>query len=161
MNTIKIKTINKETIKPIPLQGVTDTRPILGASLFPEIYSNIALIAKKKSGKTTALHHILKRCAGSQTHVVFFCSTVYKDKNYVGIRNMLKKKNISFEVHTSLKEDGVDQLDELVKMLEEEAKEREEAMENGELKEEEKAPVPTTEDILKALSQDGLNHALS
>ena len=153
MKTIQVKTINKETIKPIPLEGKQDMRPILGESLFPEIYANIALIAKKKSGKTTALHHILKRCAGRDTNVIFFCSTIYKDKNYVGIRNMLKKKNINFEIHTSLKEDGIDQLDELLAQLEEEAKERELAIENGEL-DEEKEPEHTFEDLMNALAKE-------
>jgi hypothetical protein len=153
MKTIKVKTINKETIKPIPLSGKQDTRPILGEALFPEIFANIALIAKKKSGKTTALHHILKRCAGRDTHVIFFCSTIYKDRSYVGIRNMLEKKNITFDVHTSLKEDGIDQLDELVKQLEDEAKEREESGKNKE--EEEEEPKHTLEDVLALISKEG------
>jgi hypothetical protein len=156
MSTIKVKTINKQVIKPIPIEGQQDTRPILGADLFEEIYANIALIAKKKSGKTTTLHHILKRCAGKDTHVIFFCSTIHKDKSYVGIRKMLKERGISFDAYTSLKEDGVDVLDDIVKELEEEAKKREEEAENGE-EQEVKKETHTTDDLLQALQTKGID----
>lgn len=153
---IVLKKINKEVIKPIKIDLPEDNRPILGESLFSEIFANIALIAKKKSGKTTALNHILKRCAGKDTTVIFFCSTIYKDKNYVGIRKMLEKKGIDYEVHTSLKEDGEDQLDLLISELTEEAKQREEEQKNAGQKDDE--PKYTNNDILNELSKEGGFH---
>ena len=51
MQRIETKKINDIKINPLPIPKI-DTDKIKGSELFPEIYSNIFLIAKKKSGKT-------------------------------------------------------------------------------------------------------------
>lgn len=109
---IRLKNLNKEVIKPIPLKCKNDVR-IKGFCLFPEIYSNIFLVAKKKSGKTSAINKILKECAGKRTKLYFFVSTIYKDDNWDYIVNYFKKKGNELHISTSLKEG----LEEITKTL--------------------------------------------
>ena len=72
---ITLKQINKHRVKPIPIPSDLDKRPIKGYDICPEIYSNIFLTAKKKSGKTSALFKIMKECCDKKTIIVVFCST--------------------------------------------------------------------------------------
>jgi len=112
------KRINNEIVRRVPLQEDEDTRPVKGANLFPEIYSNIFLCAKKKSGKTSALFSILKRCAGPKTRIIAFCSTLHKDPSWATIQMWAEHKDLPFVGHTSLKEDKEDLLDDLITGLE-------------------------------------------
>ena len=56
---ISLKQINKQYVEAIPIPD-EDLRPILGADIVEEVYSNIFLCARKKSGKTSAVFKILK-----------------------------------------------------------------------------------------------------
>jgi hypothetical protein len=127
MKKILLDTINSEVIKPIPMFGgeKLDTRPIKGVNLFPEIYSNIFICSKKKTGKTSAIFKILKDCANKDTNIIVFCSTLHKDVSYKNMRKYFEKVGINFIGYTSFKEDGTDQLFELVKHLQEKAEEEE------------------------------------
>lgn len=111
-----LKKINDITVKPIRFQNV-DKKHILGSDLFPEIYSNVFLCAKKKSGKTSTILHIIRKCADKRTNVIIFCSTCEKDKNYAYIREYLKAKNIPHQFHQSIKDDKHDYLGELLDQL--------------------------------------------
>lgn len=117
------KRINKVQCTAIPLRGEKDARPVKGAELFPEIYANIFLCAKKKSGKTSVIYQILKRCVGRDTSVVAFVSTLNKDAGWDSIRHWCEEKGVPFVGYTSLAEDGVDQLQSLVDHLQADAKE--------------------------------------
>lgn len=77
---ISTKRINNQKVKAIPIPD-EDKRPIKGFDICEEVYANIFLCARKKSGKTSALFKILKECASKKTIIVVFCSTCYKDKN--------------------------------------------------------------------------------
>ena len=118
--------INDITVKKVPLSNEEDTRPIRGCDLFPEIYSNVFLCAKKKSGKSSTIYKIVKDCVGKNTKIIAFVSTLYKDSTWKSIREFCKGKRLDFEGHTSLMEDGRDQLSELVERLQEEAKDQDE-----------------------------------
>jgi len=100
---INIKKINKEVVKPIPIEYVPPEK-IKGYELFPEIYSNIFLVARKKSGKTCSIFKILKTCAGKRTKMYFFASSVNKDDNWKHIIKYFKKKGNDVESHLSFKE---------------------------------------------------------
>src|SRR5690606_33241545 len=129
---ITLKQINNQIVKAIPLPEI-DTRPVKGYDICQEIYANIFLCARKKSGKTSALFKILKECASKKTIIVVFCSTCYKDKNWIQIRKYFENKGMDIRVFTSIYEDGEDQLSNLVEDLKKEAKEEEEkAEESGE-----------------------------
>ena len=135
---IKLDTINNEIVKPIEQYagGQLDLRPVKGQQLCREPYANIFLVAKKKSGKTSAIFKILKECIGRDTKIIAFVSTLHKDQNWKNIKAYFKKRDTTFVGYTSLKEDGQDRLEELVKHLEETAEIEE--------KEESKAPVQLT-----------------
>lgn len=127
--SVRIKKINNKEVKPIPKLNGEDNRPILGAELIPQAFCNIFISAAKFSGKTTALFKILQECTGKNTKIIAFVSTLYNDDSWIYIQKYFKAKGIEFEGHTSIKEDGVDLLNELVQDLEDEAREREEEKE--------------------------------
>eukprot|EP00732_Lithocolla_globosa_P006494 Lithocolla_globosa_v1_NODE_7592_length_927_cov_406.575688.p1 type:complete len:271 gc:universal NODE_7592_length_927_cov_406.575688:877-65(-) len=94
---------------------------ILGYSMFEELYANIYLCARKKSGKSSTIMTILKECADKETNVVVFCSTCQRDKAWLTIQDYLEKKKINHQFFQSIKEDGINHLQVLldqVKMAE-------------------------------------------
>lgn len=117
-----LKRINEVKVKKVNLIHEEDKRPIKGADLFPELYANIFLVAKKKSGKSMVISKIIKECAAKETICIFFCSTINKDDVWKAIQESCKKHGIPFIKHESLNNDGIDQLDLLVKHLQNEAK---------------------------------------
>lgn len=121
MSNIRIKKINNMTIKPIKFDNV-NTKPSKDADICTEIYSNVFICSKKKSGKTVLIYNMIKRCIDKDTKVIIFCSTLYKDASYKKITELLDKNEISWVGHTSLMEDGVNKLEELVEQLQDEGK---------------------------------------
>ena len=80
---IRIKRINNEDVAPVNfVDVVNDPRPIRGGDIFPEIYSNIFFCARKKSGKTCAIAHIIDKCSTTETRVIAFVSTLQRDPTY-------------------------------------------------------------------------------
>ena len=124
--TYEAKKINNVQVKKVQLHEVEDSRPVKGSALFDEIYANIFLCAKKKSGKTSTIYKIVKECMGKKTKVIAFVSTLHKDKTWKAIRKYVEGKGNEFIGHTSLKEDGEDLLDKLVEELKDEAENEEE-----------------------------------
>lgn len=116
METIQI---NNFKIKPL-ITHTQNPDDVLGGMLFLDPLSNCAIIAKKKSGKTTTLFHILKKiCRGGNypTNVVIFCSTVHKDLTYQKILEMLKKKGCNVSTYTHFLENGENIIEDLLKEL--------------------------------------------
>ncbi len=142
---ISLRQINKQKVKAIPIPD-EDTRPIKGFDICEEVYANIFLCAKKKSGKTSAIFKIMKGCSNKNTIIYVFCSTVYKDKNWIEIRKYFKKKDMEINVFTSLYENGEDQLQKLINQLSEEAQANEEEQEP-----EEEPEIDRCDDILERL----------
>lgn len=99
--SFKTKKINDVTVKKVNLP-ISDPDEIKGYELIPELYSNIYICAKKKSGKTTVLFNILKNCIDKNTTVIFFVSTINRDSTYQKIIEWLDKKNISHQDFMSL-----------------------------------------------------------
>lgn len=125
---ISLKQINDKVVKPIPIPDI-DKRPVRGYEICPEPYANIFACAKKKKGKTSVINTILGECSGKKTIIIIFCSTVYKDKNWIQIRRRFEKKGMDVRIFTSIYEDGEDQLDKLINELNEDAREQEEGEE--------------------------------
>ena len=69
---ISLKQINNQYVKAIPIPD-EDTRPIKGYDICEEVYANIFLCARKKSGKTSALFKILKECSASIGDFLKYC----------------------------------------------------------------------------------------
>lgn len=120
---ISLKKINDEIVTPFKISGGADTRPVKGEKLFSEVYSNIFLCARKKSGKTVVIQKIIKECVGKNTTVLAFCSTVNKDSNWIAIKKWCAKHKIPFEGFSSIREHKLDFLDSFIHRLEEEAEE--------------------------------------
>lgn len=102
---MKIKQINTINIKPIKCEKLE--LPIKGCDLFPEIYGlygNIFLCAKKRSGKSTVIYNILKKCVGKNTKVYIFCSTCNKDPAYEKMMDYMDNRSIYYEAYSSISE---------------------------------------------------------
>lgn len=124
--TFATKRINNEKVHDFKRKLDKDTRPVRGADLFPELYCNIFLCARKKTGKTLATRQILKKCAGPKTKIVVFCATLHKDDTWKEIEEWAKKKGLPFLAYTSIEDDdGKDRLKQLVKELENDEDEEE------------------------------------
>lgn len=52
---VQIQKINNHKVKPVPIDDLDpdNDKPVKGADILPEIYSNVFILAKKKSGKST------------------------------------------------------------------------------------------------------------
>lgn len=98
---ISLKKINNCRVKPIKVPSYNPDK-IKGYELFSELYSNIFLNAKKKSGKTNCIFKIIKKCINKNTNVIIFCSTVQKDSNWIEIIKWLKQNDINYETYTSI-----------------------------------------------------------
>src|SRR5690349_21858491 len=98
----KTEQINDVKINPIPVQ-TGNGRP-KGKDLFDELYANIMLVGKKKSGKSNTIFEILKRCATKNTALIVFCSTFEKDYNWLHIREWCKKNDVPIVGYTSANE---------------------------------------------------------
>jgi hypothetical protein len=92
-----LKRINNEVVTPIKVPKV-DPKDIKGHDLFEELYANVFLVAKKKSGKTNVVFKILKECSNKNTRVVIFSSTTNKDDNMKHIIEWLENKKMTFDV---------------------------------------------------------------
>ena len=140
MSSISLEKINKHDVKPLKLHVENSDLPIKGKELVNELYSNIFLVAKKKSGKTVCIAKLIKECALPKfTTVIVFASTIHKDATWKAIKDMCSKLKLPFIGYTDLKEDGVNYLDTFLKSLEEEAQDKED---NSSDDEESNIPIP-------------------
>ena len=53
---VRVKKVNNVKCGPIPIETEEDKRPIKGYEIIHELYANIYLCAKKKSGKTSTIY---------------------------------------------------------------------------------------------------------
>lgn len=118
-----LRKINSENVTAVPQLVKPDTRPIKGSALFSELFANIFLCARKKSGKTSAIFKIIKECSGLNTTIIAFVSTLYKDANWLTIQKYCELKKIPFVGHTSMTVDGVNLLEEFVQSKQEKPEE--------------------------------------
>jgi len=119
------KKINNKVVRPIPVNSI-DPSKIKGYDLFPNIYANIFICAKKKSGKTSAIAKILRECIDKETRVFVFCPTHNKDESYKKIKMMLDFKEVrNFFFDSIVDEEGVDNLNLIIEELLKESDESE------------------------------------
>lgn len=85
--------------------------------MFPEIYCNVFVCARKKSGKTQLIGNILRACVGRDTRIVIFAATARKDDTYIDMIEYFRKRGNTVDVHLSIKEDGTDNLTEIINTL--------------------------------------------
>ena len=115
--------VNNKHVKAIPVdEAKKDKRQAKGWQLIPECYANVALVAKKKSGKTSVIYQLIKECVGRNTSILAFVSTLHKDDGWLTIQKYCEDRGVPFVGYTSLKDEGVDQLAALVEHLQEDEK---------------------------------------
>jgi hypothetical protein len=113
---MELKQINKIKVNAIPIKRVNPEN-VKGKSIFEELYANVFICAKKKSGKTSVINKILDECMGRDTKLIIFCSTVNKDVSYRHIVKKWTKKGNDVITYTSIIEDKVNQLKELIEQV--------------------------------------------
>jgi hypothetical protein len=86
------KKVNNVRVQKVPDEKAEDTRPIKGHELCSHLYGNIYLCAKKNSGKTTVVWNLINRCAGRDTTVIAFVSTLNNDKSWATIQGMRRER---------------------------------------------------------------------
>lgn len=92
------------TIRPLKLKK--DDKPLLGRELLDYKYSNSLFVAQTKSGKTTALHHMIKHCADKRTAFYIICPSVEVDDVWQQIIKLLERKKCSYHVFKDLFKGG-------------------------------------------------------
>jgi len=146
--SVRLEKLNDKVIKPLKsTKKKEDNKPIRGYDLFPSSYPNVCLIARKKSGKTVVCQNIIKQCAGANTKVVVFSSTLHKDQAVIDLKKWCKKHNIEFEGFQSMKNKKENILHTFVSKLED-VKEEEDDEEDS-LSEEEYVPKRKGEHVEK------------
>lgn len=95
--------LNNEVIVP-PVNTEFDVKRVKGYQLFPEAYANIFCCARKQSGKSSTIFHILKKCTSTPTKLWIFCGTHDLDDVWVAIKKWLDEKGIEYECFKSIHE---------------------------------------------------------
>lgn len=125
---------------------------------FDILHPNCFLTAKKNSGKSNLIYHIIRNITGPPVDIYIFCSTATKDPTYIQMIKELKRKGHNVEVYDGLYESikegkrrkTVNHLERLLKSFnEEDGEEPEEKEIKGGRKEKEEQKQLTYERILK------------
>jgi len=108
---VGLSKLNDISIEPIIDNSKIDPKKIVAYDWFNEPYCNVALVARKMSGKTTVIYRALEKCATKGCNVMIFASTVNNDNTYKKMVGMLKKKGCNVTTSTHFIDDnGVDQI---------------------------------------------------
>lgn len=116
MSKIILKQVNNETVTPIDIKN-PDKKDIIGYDMFPEVYSNIFLVAKKKSGKSQTIYNIVKKCSDKNSKFVIFASTVSKDPVYKHMVEWLEERGNIIITYKSIKDGNINNLEDVFKIL--------------------------------------------
>ena len=122
---IKTKKLNNFTVKKVRLPQLSEKK-IRGGDILP-IYSNTFICARKKSGKSTCIYNMLKKCCDKDTTLHLFVSTIEKDSTWKAIVKYFTDKGCIVNCHTSTidLEDGKDLIREILDEPIEESEEEE------------------------------------
>lgn len=122
---IKTKRLNDFTVKKVRLPQLSEKK-IRGGEILP-IFSNTFICARKKSGKSTCIYNMLKKCCDKDTTLHLFVSTIEKDKTWKAIVKYFTDKGCNVNCHTSTidLEDGKDLIREILDEPIEESEEEE------------------------------------
>lgn len=100
LNDFQVKKVINRSNEPAPAD-------IRGYDLIPLLYSNIFMVAKKNSGKSTVIYSLLRELTNNlkrdkkahPTKVMLFVGTIHHDPTYKQIRNLMDKRGIEYEAH--------------------------------------------------------------
>jgi hypothetical protein len=112
MSNIKTQKVSNSTIK--VHNEEKKNYKVKGSDWFSEPYSNIFLLAKKKSGKSTVIENILKHCSGKNTKFIFIVSTIHKDPTWIRITEYWEDKGHDVLTYDDLINDDVNVIQEFI-----------------------------------------------
>jgi hypothetical protein len=116
---IRTEKINKVKVKPIVNNITEDITDVKGKELFKNNLSNIYIMARKRSGKSSLIGTILKKMADKRCNVIIFSSTVKIDPCWVEIKKDLEKRGITTLTYTHfIDENKVNILEQFLKDME-------------------------------------------
>jgi len=110
---MKVKKLAKVEMEVIPSPSYDHTN-ILGYDLIPLLYSNVFIVGRKNSGKTTVVFNILKNCTDKDTKVIIFANTINSDSNWIFIKDWLSKHKYTAECYTSIMDGKTNLLEQMV-----------------------------------------------
>lgn len=115
---MKIEFINNVKIKPvITNQDGWNSKTVRGYDYYTNPYSNVCLLARKNSGKSTVIYRALEQCVAKGTNVFIFSPTVHMDATYKKMIAMLKKKKCNVIAKEHFIENGVDLIQEILAVI--------------------------------------------
>jgi hypothetical protein len=130
--SISTEKINKVKVKPIVNNITEEITEVKGKQLFPNNLSNIYIMARKRSGKSSLIGTILKKMADKRCSVIIFSSTIKIDPCWVAIKNDLEKRGITTLTYTHFIDDNKNNiLEQFLKDLEGGSDSEGEAEEDG------------------------------
>jgi len=107
-----MKRVNDLKVRNVRVSNPAGTLPVKGKAIYPDVYANCFILAKKKSGKTVTIHSMIKELAlPKHTTVLAFSNTVDRDPVWLEIQDMCERKKIAFQGYNSLTQDGVNVLE--------------------------------------------------
>ena len=106
--------INDISVKPVISHKNETKKNVRAFDYYPSPYSNICLLARKASGKSTVIYRALEQCVTKGTNVFIFSPTVHIDPTYAKMIAMLKKKKCIVVAKEHFMENGVDLIGELL-----------------------------------------------
>jgi hypothetical protein len=113
--------IDEKKINDVKIQKIIDkgrkgfnAKNTQGYDIVPDPWANIGIVSKKKTGKSTVTHNILKKVAHKNATVLLFVSTVHKDPVWKKTVKMLEDRGCNVESHTHFIKDGVNLVDEFL-----------------------------------------------
>lgn len=114
--------INNEKVKPVVIVDAHPPEKIKGYDVWPMLISNLAIIAKRKSGKTSLIHTLVKKTTNRDTKFYIFSATAFKDPTWKAILQFLEDRGNDVEVYTSIIEEGANILMDILNELEEKSR---------------------------------------
>lgn len=114
---ISEKKLNNIIIKPLVVVDTRDESKVKGGSLFKNPYNCTFLCAKRKSGKTSVLGHILQKTSDKNTIFWIFCPTTRVDSSWIAIIQILENRGSTVNIFDSIIDGKVNLLDEIIRDL--------------------------------------------
>lgn len=143
---IKETKLNNVSVKPIVDCNPTDITKIKGYKLIPQNYWILFICSKKKSGKTSLINEITKKCTDKRTVFWIFCSTYKIDASWIEIIKMLENRGCQVNTFDTIQEGKENVLDTILDGLADDNEKEEE-------KEEPPPPDKPTFEIFKTSQQ--------
>lgn len=114
---ISERTLNNIVIKPLVIIENKDETKVKGGKLFKNPFNCTFLCAKRKSGKTSVLGHILQKTSDKSTVFWIFCPTTRVDNSWITIIKILEDRGSTVNVFDSILDGKVNLLEEIIKDL--------------------------------------------